>query len=206
LASEGSCRVQSPAFGERSLIETAPVHQPRRGPFRFSAPHSLAVDLSCRCESGGRGRARPADRMILSAGSDPLAYLGSGEIKAIIWATGYRPDYSVLDRKGRIQHDGGVLDALLTDRSVSKAAERVHISQSAMSDALARLREYFQTKCLFRWDDQWSQRLWLIRSNSRCATSCCRLNLWLRPTFCSIKLSPQDRHSRFRLRCGRTLK
>jgi hypothetical protein len=88
--------------------------------------------------------------MILSAGSDPLAYLGSGEIKAIIWATGYRPDYSVLDRKGRIQHDGGVLDALLTDRSVSKAAERVHISQSAMSDALARLREYFQTKCLLQ--------------------------------------------------------
>ncbi len=39
--------------------------------------------------------------------------LASGEIKAIIWATGYRPDYSwlevpVLDRKGRLQHDGGV--------------------------------------------------------------------------------------------------
>src|SRR5215472_16657750 len=40
--------------------------------------------------------------------------LASGEIKAIIWATGYRPDYSwlevpVLDRKGRLQHDGGVV-------------------------------------------------------------------------------------------------
>lgn len=37
----------------------------------------------------------------------------SGEIKTIIWATGYRPDYSwldvpVLDRKGQIRHDGGV--------------------------------------------------------------------------------------------------
>ena len=35
-------------------------------------------------------------------------------IKTIIWATGYRPDYSwlelpVLDRKGRIIHDGGIV-------------------------------------------------------------------------------------------------
>ena len=42
--------------------------------------------------------------------------LASGEIKAIIWATGYRPDYSwlevpVLDRKGGIQHDGGVVSS-----------------------------------------------------------------------------------------------
>jgi len=34
----------------------------------------------------------------------------------VIWATGYRPDYSwldvpVLDRKGRIRHDGGVVPA-----------------------------------------------------------------------------------------------
>ncbi len=36
-------------------------------------------------------------------------------IETVIWATGYRPDYSwlqvpVLDRKGRIRHDGGVVD------------------------------------------------------------------------------------------------
>ena len=36
------------------------------------------------------------------------------DIGTIIWATGYRPDYSwlhvpVLDRKGRIRHDGGVV-------------------------------------------------------------------------------------------------
>jgi len=40
--------------------------------------------------------------------------LASGEIKTIIWATGYRPDYSwlelpVLDRKGMVRHDGGVV-------------------------------------------------------------------------------------------------
>jgi putative flavoprotein involved in K+ transport len=42
--------------------------------------------------------------------------LASGEIKTIIWATGYRPDYSwlelpVLDRKGMIRHDGGVVSS-----------------------------------------------------------------------------------------------
>jgi putative flavoprotein involved in K+ transport len=42
--------------------------------------------------------------------------LASGEIRTIIWATGFKPDYRwldvpVLDRKGRLQHDGGVLAA-----------------------------------------------------------------------------------------------
>ena len=42
--------------------------------------------------------------------------LASGEIKTIIWATGYRPDYSwlelpVLDRKGMIRHEGGVVSS-----------------------------------------------------------------------------------------------
>ncbi len=42
--------------------------------------------------------------------------LGDGAIRTIVWATGYRPDYSwldvpVLDRKGRIRHDGGVVAA-----------------------------------------------------------------------------------------------
>jgi putative flavoprotein involved in K+ transport len=42
--------------------------------------------------------------------------LKTGEVKAIIWATGYRPDYSwlevpVLDRKGRLQHHGGVVSS-----------------------------------------------------------------------------------------------
>jgi len=39
--------------------------------------------------------------------------LRSGEIRTIVWATGYRPDLSwldvpVLDRRGRVVHDGGV--------------------------------------------------------------------------------------------------
>jgi putative flavoprotein involved in K+ transport len=46
--------------------------------------------------------------------STPLGLdLRSGEIRTVVWATGYRPDPSwlhvpVLDRKGRVAHDGGV--------------------------------------------------------------------------------------------------
>ena len=42
--------------------------------------------------------------------------LASGQIRSIVWATGFKPDYRwldvpVLDRKGRLQHDGGVVAA-----------------------------------------------------------------------------------------------
>lgn len=47
---------------------------------------------------------------------DPLLRLdlSSAEIETVVWATGYRPDYSwlevpVLDRKGELRHDGGVV-------------------------------------------------------------------------------------------------
>ena len=47
--------------------------------------------------------------------SPPLELdLGDGQIRTILWATGYQPDYSwlevpVLDRRGRLPHDGGVV-------------------------------------------------------------------------------------------------
>jgi putative flavoprotein involved in K+ transport len=42
------------------------------------------------------------------------ADLRSGEIRAVVWATGFRPDYGwldvpVVDEKGRLRHDGGVV-------------------------------------------------------------------------------------------------
>ena len=42
--------------------------------------------------------------------------LRSGEIRAIVWATGFRPDYGwldvpVVDAKGRLNHEGGVVDS-----------------------------------------------------------------------------------------------
>jgi putative flavoprotein involved in K+ transport len=48
-------------------------------------------------------------------GSPPLSlHLGRAGIRTILWATGFRPDYSwlhvpVLDRKGEIRHEGGVV-------------------------------------------------------------------------------------------------
>jgi putative flavoprotein involved in K+ transport len=42
--------------------------------------------------------------------------LAGGAVKTIVWATGFRPDYSwldvdVLDAKGMVRHDGGVAEA-----------------------------------------------------------------------------------------------
>ncbi len=58
----------------------------------------------------------PSDRPTATAVEDaPLTLdLTSGEIRTIVWATGFRPDYSwldvpVLDHKGRVRHDGGVV-------------------------------------------------------------------------------------------------
>jgi putative flavoprotein involved in K+ transport len=49
--------------------------------------------------------------------SPPLSLdLNRGELRTVVWATGYRADYSwldvpVFDRKGRIRHDGGIVDS-----------------------------------------------------------------------------------------------
>jgi len=48
--------------------------------------------------------------------TSPPLVLDLGAIRTILWATGFRPDYSwlevpVLDRKGRVRHDGGVAEA-----------------------------------------------------------------------------------------------
>ena len=49
--------------------------------------------------------------------SPPLLMdLAGNDIKTILWATGYSPDYSwldipLLDRKGKIRHDGGIVDS-----------------------------------------------------------------------------------------------
>ena len=42
--------------------------------------------------------------------------LGSGEIRTVVWATGFRPDYGwvdvpIVDAKGNLRHDGGVVDS-----------------------------------------------------------------------------------------------
>jgi putative flavoprotein involved in K+ transport len=69
--------------------------------------------------NGLDGQVGPSHRLPPTRADDDALLglnLGSGEIKTIVWATGYRPDYSwldlpVLDRKGAILHDGGVVSS-----------------------------------------------------------------------------------------------
>jgi putative flavoprotein involved in K+ transport len=67
-------------------------------------------------DNGFDGTVEPPHRLPPTRVADapPLGLdLAGGTIKTIIWATGYRPDYSwldlpVLDRKGMVRHDGGI--------------------------------------------------------------------------------------------------
>ena len=70
-------------------------------------------------DHGGAADTQPPERFEATrvpASSRLELDLTSGKISTIVWATGFRPDYSwldvpVLDRKGRLRHDGGVVDA-----------------------------------------------------------------------------------------------
>jgi putative flavoprotein involved in K+ transport len=67
--------------------------------------------------SGVDGEVEPPHRFEptrLDSESRLMLDLRSEEIATIVWATGFRPDYSwlhvpVLDRKGQLRHDGGVV-------------------------------------------------------------------------------------------------
>jgi putative flavoprotein involved in K+ transport len=71
------------------------------------------------CASGSDARVDPPERF---APTEPPSSprwqldLRSGEIRTILWATGFRPDYRwldvpVLDAKGQLRHDGGIVDS-----------------------------------------------------------------------------------------------
>ncbi|MCA8879284.1 MAG: NAD(P)-binding domain-containing protein [Rhodobacteraceae bacterium] len=68
-------------------------------------------------KAGLAGETDPPERFAPTAVPDaPLLDLdfARGEIRTVLWATGYRPDHSwldlpVFDRKGRLLHDGGVV-------------------------------------------------------------------------------------------------
>jgi putative flavoprotein involved in K+ transport len=75
-----------------------------------------AIDTWAR-ENDVDGQVEPPHRLPATrvAEAPPLSLdLAAAKIKTIVWASGYRPDYTwlevpVLDRKGMIQHDGGVV-------------------------------------------------------------------------------------------------
>lgn len=65
-------------------------------------------------ESESEAADRPTDTTFPTAPLLGLDLKGAG-IKTVIWATGYRPDYSwldvpVLDPRGALKHDGGIVD------------------------------------------------------------------------------------------------
>ncbi|MEV4546901.1 NAD(P)-binding domain-containing protein [Nonomuraea wenchangensis] len=70
-------------------------------------------------EHGRDGEVGPPERFAPTRVPESARWqldLGSGEIRTIVWATGFRPDYHwldvpVLDGKGRLRHDGGVVDS-----------------------------------------------------------------------------------------------
>ena len=68
-------------------------------------------------QSGLAGELLAAERYAPTAADGPARLaLDLGEVRTVLWATGFRPDYSwlhvpVLDRQGALKHTGGVLDA-----------------------------------------------------------------------------------------------
>jgi putative flavoprotein involved in K+ transport len=69
--------------------------------------------------AGGDTEAGPPERFAPTRAPESTRLqldLRSGEIRAIVWATGFRPDYGwldvpVVDEKGRLRHEGGVVDS-----------------------------------------------------------------------------------------------
>jgi len=79
----------------------------------------LLDEIDTWIDEHGDGDVAPSerfDRTRLPADAPLSLDLGKGEINAVVWATGFRPDLSwlelpVFDGSGRLRHDGGVVDA-----------------------------------------------------------------------------------------------
>ena len=77
----------------------------------------LLAGIDAWVEANGMTQRFPAPERFEPTNAAPQARLSldlrDGGIRTVLWATGYRPDYGwldvpVLDRKGRIRHDGGI--------------------------------------------------------------------------------------------------
>jgi putative flavoprotein involved in K+ transport len=87
--------------------------------------------------------------------------LERSNIRTIIWATGFRPDYSwlqvpVLDRKGRIQHDGGVTPSpglYVTGLPVLRRRKSsfIHGAEDDARDIVAHLVDYLEETTNHLW-------------------------------------------------------
>jgi putative flavoprotein involved in K+ transport len=116
------------AIGVRFVGRLAGITEDGKAQFAGSLPNMCALsDLKMRRlldliderarEKGLDALVDPPHRLPPTRVEDapPLGMnLASGEIRTVIWAAGYRPDHSwlevpVLDRKGMVRHDGGVV-------------------------------------------------------------------------------------------------
>jgi putative flavoprotein involved in K+ transport len=80
--------------------------------------------------------------------------LTNGKIGTVIWATGFRPDYGwlhvpALDRKGRLRHDGGIVDspglyALGLNFMRRRKSSFIHGTQDDVCDLGAHLTAYLR--------------------------------------------------------------
>ena len=83
-----------------------------------------------------------------------LLDLENSNIRTIIWATGFRPDYSwldvpVLDRKGRLRHEGGLVDApgiyvLGLPMLRRRKSSFIHGIEDDARELMARLADYLE--------------------------------------------------------------
>jgi len=78
----------------------------------------LASIDECAERNGLAGEVAPPERYApTDVGTAPRLQLAlGGEVRTVLWATGFRPDFSwlglpVFDRKGELKHDRGVVEA-----------------------------------------------------------------------------------------------
>ena len=109
-------------------------------------------------ESSGIGcEVDPVERPLpTQVGDKPTLQLGLAAegINTVLWATGYRPDYSwldipVLDRKGRLVHDGGVVGPGLYALGLPFLRRRkssfIHGAEDDVSLLAAHLRQFLDS-------------------------------------------------------------
>ena len=113
---QGFVDQQVPQPGETGLVEQAGL-QRRSRPGEDLAERFASDPAGIGTEPRLVGVEFDPTESTRVADSPPLTMkLNDGKIRTVIWATGFRPDYSwldvpVLDRKGRLRHDGGVVDS-----------------------------------------------------------------------------------------------
>jgi len=95
------------------------------------------------------------DATQVDASPSLMLRLDDGSIRTVIWATGFRPDYGwldvpVLDRKGCLRHEGGVVDApglyaLGLPMMRRRKSSFIHGIEDDARDITAHLAKYLDT-------------------------------------------------------------